>query len=61
MKLQLFADDANIFLSGNLDPEHLITSANFELSKIVTWFQANKLSLNIKKTNCMLFKPRQRN
>ena len=53
MKLQLFADDANSFLLGK-DPEHLIDSANFELSKIVTWFQANKFSLNIKKTNCML-------
>lgn len=41
----------------------LIDSANFELTKIVIWFQAlpNKLSLNIKKANCVLFKPRQRN
>ena len=42
----LFADDTNILLSGK-DPDPLIDSANFELSKIVTWFQANKLSLNI--------------
>ena len=55
MKLQLFADDANIFLLGK-DHEHLIDSANFELSEIVTWLQANKFSLNIKKTNCMLSK-----
>ena len=41
----------------------LIDSENFELTKIVIWFQAlpNKLSLNIKKANCVLFKPRQRN
>ena len=41
----------------------LIDSANFEFTKIVIWFQAspNKLSLNIKKANCVLFKPRQRN
>lgn len=55
MKLQLFADDAYIFLLGK-DHEHLIDSANFELSEIVTWLQANKFSLNIKKTNCMLSK-----
>ena len=35
----------------------LIDSVNFELTKIVIWFQAlpNKLSLNIKKANCVLF------
>ena len=47
-KFLLFADDTNIFLSDK-DPEHLVDLANSELSKIATWFQANKLSLNIKK------------
>ena len=46
LKFLLFADDTNILLSGK-DPDPLIDSANFELSEIVTWFQANKLSLNI--------------
>ena len=60
LKFLLFAHDTNILVSGKY-PDLLIDSANFELSKIVTWFQANKLSLNIHNTNCVLFKPRQRN
>ena len=35
----------------------LITTLNSELSKVSSWFMCNKLSLNIAKTNFMLFKP----
>ena len=51
----LFADDCTFQLSGS-DPNYLITRANFELNKAQTWFQANKLTLNIKKTKYILFK-----
>ena len=52
----LFADDTNIFYSHkNFDS--LITMLNSELSKVSSWFICNKLSLNIAKTNFMLFKP----
>ena len=52
----LFADDTNIFYSHkNFDS--LITTLNSELSKVSSWFICNKLSLNIAKTNFMLFKP----
>ena len=37
---------------------HILT--NSELEKVSSWFIANKLSINIKKTNFMLFKPRQK-
>ena len=40
------------------DPVYLAASLNSELNKLSTWFKANKLSLNLKKTNFMLFKPR---
>ena len=54
----LFADDTNFFLSHkNLN--FLIQKANFELIKLTSWFQANRLS-NIKKTKYMIFKPRQK-
>ena len=53
MELILF--DTNIFMSDNrLDI--INDSANFELCKISTWFKINKLLLNVKKTNFMLFK-----
>jgi hypothetical protein len=50
----LFADDTNLFLSGkNID--ELFNIINFELDKISDWFKANQLSLNISKTNFIIF------
>lgn len=49
----LSADDSNIFLSGKNGPK-LILEINTELRKVDTWFKANKLSLNIKKSSYML-------
>ena len=50
----MFADDSNLFFSHkNLNT--LYQTVTSELTKINTWFQANKLSLNINKTNYVLF------
>ena len=50
----LFADDTNIFLSGkNLD--EICNVMTSELKKLDTWFKVNKLSLNVSKTNYMIF------
>ena len=38
----LFADDTNLFISQN-DPVYLINTLNRELSKLSTWFAANRL------------------
>ena len=46
----LFADDTNIFFSHK-DPQHVIDSLNNELKKLSDWFQVNKLSLNVEKSN----------
>ena len=54
-----FADDTNIFFSHrdfNLLPEIL----NSEMLKLTQWCRANKLSINFKKSNFMVFSPRQR-
>ena len=50
----LFADDTNLFHSGR-DLASLYTVINKELVKLNNWFHANKLSLNISKTNYILF------
>ena len=50
----LFGDDTNLFFK-HLDLKTLFKNINFELSKIAIWFKINKLSLNIKKTNYILF------
>ena len=44
----LFADDTNIFFSHN-DPNQVMEIVNNELKKLSSWFQANKLSISIKK------------
>ena len=53
----LFADDTNIFCS-NENVEVLQYTLNRELAKLFVWFSINKLSLNLGKTNYMLFRSR---
>ena len=48
-----FADDSNVFFSHR-DPQTPINIMNNELNLVQSWIQANKLSLNIEKTNFML-------
>src|SRR5437870_1530514 len=50
----LFADDTKIFYA-NPDLWQLMHIVNGELDILSDWFKANKLSLNIKKTNYMMF------
>ena len=51
----LFADDTNLFHHGK-NLQDLTEVINEELKIILEWLQANKLSLNIKKTQYMIFK-----
>jgi len=55
LNLILFADDTNIFLSHK-SIENLFMIANHELTLIADWFKANRLSLNLQKTNFVLFR-----
>lgn len=55
----LFADDTNL-LYADKNLKSLETIVNCELSKVVGWLIANKLSLNIKKTNYIIFHPYQK-
>ena len=57
VKSILFADDTNLFLVGD-DLKEVCETMSFELDKLSRWFQANKLSLNVSKTNFMIFKTR---
>ena len=50
----LFADDANAFIKGrNLDS--VINYLNSELTNVAEWFDPSQLSLNIRKTQYMVF------
>ena len=53
-KFILFADDTNL-LNSNKSLVRLFESTNLELEKLSLWFKVNKVSLNIEKTNYILF------
>jgi hypothetical protein len=54
LNMILFADDTNMFHNGS-DLSELCNIVTLELNKLNTWFQVNKLSLNIQKTNFIIF------
>jgi len=51
----LFADDTTI-LHSHKSLDTLINEVNKELDKVNDWFMVNKLSLNVSKTNFIIFK-----
>ena len=53
----LFADDTTLFYSSKSLQERA-TVVNNELRKLIEWLNANRLSLNIDKTNLMIFRPK---
>ena len=59
LEFHLFADDTNLFLSDK-SIIALESKLNNELNLISTWLRANKLSLNIDKTNYVVFHSPQR-
>ena len=55
----LFADDTiAVYADKNL--KSLESTVNQELCKLFDWLTANKLTLNIKKTNFVILRPAQR-
>jgi hypothetical protein len=55
----LFADDTNIFVSGN-SLEEIETNIKNDLKALSIWFQLNKLSLNIHKTKFIIIKSKKK-
>ena len=66
----LYADDTNLLSPlcsfststslKDIQTEQLSENINKELDNILQWLNTNKLSLNVKKTKCMIFHYRQR-
>ena len=54
--IHLFADDTNLFCTHKnmVNLEHLV---NQNIKNVTDWFNCNKLSLNIDKTNFVIFHP----
>ena len=59
MKFYLFADDTNLLYADN-NLKSMESTINDELCKLYDWLIPNKLSLNIKKSNYVIFRPRQK-
>ena len=55
----LFADDTNI-LYANKDFKSLEQTVNAELNNLHDWLTTNKLTLNTKKSNLVIFRSRQK-
>jgi hypothetical protein len=53
----LFADDTTC-LAKNPSLRDLITYVNTELNKLAVWFKANKMAVNVSKTNNIIFHTR---
>ena len=53
----LFVDDTKLFCTND-KLDIFVNEINVELVKVLTWVRVNKLSLNIEKTNFMLFTPK---
>ena len=52
--IRLFADDTNIFIEHS-NMQSLMDNAKVIVEYLDNWFKANKLTLNINKTNFMIF------
>ena len=55
-KAILFADDSTVYKAG-INKRKLIADVKKDLIELTLWFRANKLSLNLGKTNLIIFKP----
>ncbi len=53
----LFADDTTC-LAEHKNLNELITFVNSELQKLAVWFKANKMAVNVKKTQYIIFRTR---
>ena len=59
LSFYLFADDTNL-LYADTNLKSLEKTVNSELLRVSAWFNANKLTLNAKKSNYVIFRPYQR-
>ena len=55
----IFADDTTIYVTGN-NIKFLYKKMSEDLSKLEEWFNSNSISLNIEKSNYILFKPKNK-
>ena len=52
----MYADDTSLYISDK-NVKKLVEKSNKELTRADDWLIANKLTLNVSKTNLILFRP----
>ena len=64
LDFHLFADDTSLLFSSenlqNVEVQNLEETVNLELTNISDWLLANKLSLNVSKSNFLIINPHQK-
>ena len=55
-KMHHFADDTNLLFS-NKNPKLMAKMLNHELKSVFEWLCANRLSINVTKTEFIIFRP----
>ena len=58
-KVHHFADDTNLLYTSK-SLKKLSKFINFDLKNLSNWLHANKISLNVSKTELIIFKPRMK-
>jgi hypothetical protein len=56
----LFADDTSC-LAEHKDLRELVNYVNIELRKLANWFRANRMAVNVSKTNYIIFHTKGKN
>ena len=59
LDFHLFADDTSLFYKHE-NTNNIENTFNDEIANVVTWLEANKLTLNVDKSNYILFHPPQK-
>ncbi len=59
IKFHVFADDTSIFYSHK-NAKDLQTIVNCKLNKVSTWLSANRLSLNVDKSNFLIISKKKK-
>ena len=58
-KVHHIADNTNL-LNINKSPKHLNKFINIDIKNLTKWLDANEVSLNVSKTEIVLFRPKKR-
>ena len=54
-RMNIYADDTTLYSTLDVFSDNIVKKLNLELTKVADWLKLNKLSINIKNSNFMVF------